>query len=527
MSAGARRLALLMIAVVALALRLWGIGFGAMQPLARPDEEIFALTGMGLFSHPYQGLGTGWPGGYAAVWHVVLKTERLFFGDANLACLLAVRPVSIYLPARAFSALLGAATVLPVYGLARAWRSESAGLFAAAAYAVNFLAVRDGHFAVTDATLCLLVACCLHACARDRLIAAGAFAGAAFGFKYAAVALAVPCAISAVLALRRGQPALRSVLLPTLAALVAFLIVTPSVLRDPGAFWSGLQSHGARYGGGALPFYAFTVLPAAFGWAGLLLSVAGLADRRSFPGVAFVIIILLLLLSPLRIPYARYASPLVPALAAGLGVALAAVLERRALAAFALAAIALGPPAVRAVQFDRLLAREDTRDLAARFLISQDKPVESRGGWAHVHALERGAQAACAAALPTHLRAPVPTLAGDSLPWRELIGRGMSGWEAAGRALIRPALDRLPAPEAELITESLTPPHFVNLAPAPALESACWPEQARFSPGEIGVRERYDAFFVPLDSLGDTVRPGPEVVIRSRACGNSGGQRTR
>src|SRR5207237_9499224 len=106
------------------------------------------------------------------------------------------------------------------------------------------------------------------ACARDRRWAGGAFAGAAFGVKYAAAALAVPCAISAGLALRRGQPALRTVLLPVVAALVAFVIVSPSVLRDPGAFWSGLQSHGVRYGGTAFRFYAFTVLPAAFGWAG-------------------------------------------------------------------------------------------------------------------------------------------------------------------------------------------------------------------------------------------------------------------
>ena len=527
MPAGARRLALPILATVALALRLWGIGFAAMQPLARPDEEIFALAGMGLFSHAYQGLGTGWPGGFAALWHAVLRVERFSFGDANLACLLAVRPLSIYLPMRVVSAAIGAATVFPVHGLSRAWRSESAGMLAAAAYAVNFLAVRDGHFAVTDATLCFLVACCLWACARDRLWAAGAFAGAAFGVKYAAAALAVPCAISAGLALRRGQPVLRTVLLPVFAALVAFLIVSPSVLRDPGAFWSGLQSHGARYGGTALPFYAFTVLPAAFGWAGLLLAVAGFVERRSFPGVAFVIAVLFLLLSPLRIPYARYASPLLPALCASLGVTLAAVLQRRAAAGFALVAIALAPPAVRSIQLDRLLAREDTRDLAARFLIREGKPIESRGGWAHVHALERGAQDACAAALPAHLRSPVPTLAGDSQPWRELIGQGPRGWEAAGHALIRPTLDRVPAPQAEWIAESLTPPHFVNLAPAPPLDAACWPEQARFSPGDAGVREPYDAFFVPLASFGAADRPGPEVVVRSRACGNSGGQRSR
>src|SRR3989442_670976 len=137
---------------------------------------------MGLFSHPYDALANGWPGGYASLLHALLRLERIFsLGDANLACALAVRPLSIYLPARALSAVFGAASILPVYGLARAWRSEGAGLFAAAAYAVNLLAVRDGHFAVTDAPLCFLVACYLWACGWKALLGAGAFARAARG----------------------------------------------------------------------------------------------------------------------------------------------------------------------------------------------------------------------------------------------------------------------------------------------------------------------------------------------------------
>ncbi|OLE64483.1 MAG: hypothetical protein AUG04_00245 [Deltaproteobacteria bacterium 13_1_20CM_2_69_21] len=527
MSARTHRAALLAIGAVALAARLWGIGFGATQPLARPDEEFFALRAMGLFSHPYDALANGWPGGYASLLHALLRLERIFsLGDANLACALAVRPLSIYLPARALSAVFGAASILPVYGLARAWRSEGAGLFAAAAYAVNLLAVRDGHFAVTDAPLCFLVACCLWACARNALLAAGAFAGAALGIKYSAAPLVVPCAICAVLALRRGEPPLRAALLPTLVALLAFLLVTPSVLRDPAAFWSGVQSHAARYGASALPFYSGRVLPAAFGWTGFALGAAGLANRRALPAAAFALCVIALL-APLQIPYARYASPLLPPLAAGVGIALDALLRRNRIVAAALAAAALLPPALRTAQLDRLLSREDTRDLAARWLIREGRPVESFGGWAHVHALERGAQEACAGALPPHLRAPVPTLAGSSRPWGELVGKGATGWEALGNALVRPTLDDVADPEAELVVDGRAPADFVNLGPPAPLDEVCWPEQARFSPGALGIRERFDAFFVPLDSFSGAIRPGPEVIVRRRVCGNSAGTRTR
>src|SRR5207245_10049457 len=88
-----------------------GIGFGAMQPLTRPDEEFFALRALGLFSHPSDALANGWPGGYASLTHAMVRLERIFsLGDANLACALAVRPLSIYLPARILNAVIGAAS---------------------------------------------------------------------------------------------------------------------------------------------------------------------------------------------------------------------------------------------------------------------------------------------------------------------------------------------------------------------------------------------------------------------------------
>ena len=169
MSSRVRRAALLCCFGLALALRLWGIGFGQGQPVARPDEQIFALEALGMFTRPFARFQTGWPAGFFELFHALLRAEHFFWPGANLACLLGVEPLAVYLPVRAVSALLGALTVFPVYAMGTALRSGTAGLAAAAAYAVNYLAVRDGHFAVSDTACCLAVALCLWACAHPNI----------------------------------------------------------------------------------------------------------------------------------------------------------------------------------------------------------------------------------------------------------------------------------------------------------------------------------------------------------------------
>jgi len=93
--------------------------------------------------------------------------------------------------------------------------------------------------------------------------------------------------------------------------------------------------------------------------------------------------------------------------------------------------------------------------------------------------------------------------------------------------LVRPTLDRVADPEAELVVDGRAPADFVNLGPPAAFDEVCWPERARFSRGALGIRARFDAFFVPLDSFSGAIRPGPKVIVRRRVCGNSAGTRTR
>lgn len=534
MSAPRIRLLLFCILCLAAGLRLWGIGFSAGQPVARPDEQIFALEGLNLFTHSFARFGWGFPAGYFELFHYALRAERHLYGAAtNLACLLAVRPLAVYLPLRLCSAALSTLTILPVHATARALRDERAGLFAAAACAVNYLAVRDGHFAVSDAPLALGVALSLWACTRAVddarwLVPAAACAGAAFSVKYAAAGLAVPCLAAALLRLRAGTRWPQALALPLAAALAAFVALSPTVFLDLRHFFRGLADHGMRYGeADGLRWYGLVVLPAACGRVGAVAACAGLLfalrARRALPVALYALVFFFGVLGPVRITHVRYASPLVPALAAGIGVALSLALARSRLAAALLGAAVLLPPAVRAARFDHLLAQPDTRDLASRWLVARGEPIESLGGWAHVHALEDGAQKACAAALPARLQQPLPLLAGESAPWKELVAAGESGWEPLGQLLVRRHLNRAPLPQARLVVQGIGA-YQDDAPPPPPLDEACWQPLRIFAPsatpapGGGPVFDRWDAFFVPFAGLRGVQHPGPTVVIRRRAC---------
>src|SRR5207245_2580451 len=151
-------------------------------------------------------------------------------------------------------------------------------------------------------------------------------------------------------------------------------------------------------------FYATTVLPAAFGWFGLATSLCGVVmavrrDRLAGSVLAIGAAAFFLPLVTLRAMFARYGSPLAMFLSIGLGVFLGAAstfFHSRARGWTAMAAsaaivlAALGPPARRLVQLDRILTRADTRDLASAWLVGRgpDATFVSQGAYARIHGLE-------------------------------------------------------------------------------------------------------------------------------------------
>jgi hypothetical protein len=575
------------ILAVGLGLRLWGISFAAGTPVGRPDEDIFAVGALHMFGRAYDRLDTGWPDGFYRLFHAVLWLEhawyRLRLGqEVNLGCLLAVNSLAVYLPVRVTSALLGTATAWVVARLAAELAPERPGAapWAAALYAVNYLVGRDGHFAVSDALLCfeisLALLCCARAVARDpRWLVAGAFfAGTAFSTKYAAIGLVFPCAAAAVEIFRREPPrGRRAAALAAAAGLAGVLLVSPDIATHAATFRAGLVGHFSRYNPLGTPpgaiFYPATVLPAAFGWAGFLLCLGGLvlclrAGRGVFLAV-YVFMFYACVLGPVHAIFVRYASPLVPALAAVGGVACAWLQQRLAVrlpVALAIGAVALamlGPPAARLVAFDRLLARVDTRDLAGAWLVAQGpgKVVVTEGVYGHVHAVDSSVAAVCRQELPDDLWRRRPILAAPTAPlpaapherettvnprWLPvrlsnapaLAGRGEAEWEHLGflgaeRFVIweydqRAAVGDLRAASApDFLARSRGPRAIGWVAGWTPVErplDPCWTPAVSFSPGDLEAAswDAADGFLAPFERFGSLDRPGPAISIYANAC---------
>jgi 4-amino-4-deoxy-L-arabinose transferase-like glycosyltransferase len=595
------RLLLAGILAVGLGLRLWGIGFAAGTPVGRPDEEIFSVEALAMFVRPYGRLATGWPDLAFTLWHAVLWVERAWYHlrygqgvdvdvdvDVNLGCLLAVNPIALILPVRVVMAVLGAATAWIVGRLAAEIvpeRAEAAALWATALYALNYLVGRDGHFAVSDALLCFEIALTLLFCARVAtrrawwLVAAGFCAGTAVSTKYSALGLAFPCATAAVeLFLRERRRAAVPIACAAVAAVVGLLLWSPQIVTHWSEFRDGFAGQLGRYAAnrstpGSI-FYPTVVFPTTFGWPGLLLCFAGLVwcarQRRGISLVVYAFMFYACFLGPLRLNYARYGSPLVPALTAGGGLAAALLIERlsgripRWLALVLVALLALALPTARLVAFDRLMARQDTRDLARDWLAARgaDKIVLTEGSYAQVHAVDASVAAVCRRELPVALWRPVPILLAPIAPLTPapgefqstvnprylpdrlsnapaVAGQREAGWERIGflgaqRFVIweydqQVALTDLHAPSA---------PDFLSRAEGPRAigwvvgrtdrakpvekpaDDRCWTPVASFSPGaqDAATWDTFDAFLVPFKDFGAMDRPGPQISIYRNAC---------
>lgn len=581
------KLLLAAILAVGLGLRLWGIGFSASTPVGRPDEDIFAVGALHMFGRPYDRLDTGWPAGIFRLCHAVLWLEHVWYRlrdgvDVNMGCLVAVNSIAAYLPIRVISAVLGTATAWIVGAIAGELAPEQtdAPLWAAALYAVNYLVGRDGHFAVSDALLCFEISLALLFCARATtrnawwLVAAAFWAGTAFSTKYSAIGLVFPCVAAAVETFRRERAGARiPVACAVLAGLVGVLLWSPDIATHWSTFRGGLFGHFSRYGTINTPpgaiFYPGTVFPAAFGWPGFLLCVGGLVwCLRRRVGVFLVVYVAMFcacVLGPVHAIFVRYASPVVPALAAAGGIAASLLYRRlsergpRWLAWVVVASLALALPASRLAAFDRLLARRDTRDLAQDWLVAQGpgQVVLTEGAYGQVHAVDPSVAAVCKQELPTNLWRPTPVLLAPTRPqaaapgefqstvnprWLPvrlsnapaLGGQGEAGWERIGflgaeRFVIweydqRLALNDLHAPSA---------PDFLSRAEGPRAigwvvgrsdrvrpVDGCWVPVATFSAGQQDAAEwdTVDAFLVPFENFGVMERPGPEISIYKNAC---------
>lgn len=333
------------ILLLALGLRLHGIGFG-LPALNDPDEPLFMMTAMDMLrGHSLDPHWFGHPGTITlySLALVMLAVGGLgiatgSFADAH-AFVHAVYadPGILFLPARLMIALCGVGCVWLVWSIGRRIGGPRLGLIAAALLAVNALHIGYSQIIRTDMQASLFMLLCTRAAmgmlatnGRRGWIAAGIWAGLACATKWPAVLVLLnPVMVS--LAQRRYGRAMAVPLIAIAALLAAspFLLLDwTTVLRDLAG--EARPVHPGATGGGPLAnlfWYVRGPLAGSLGAGGLLFAIGGLivALRRDSMvrlavAPAFLLFFLVVIVQALR--WERWLVPLLPFLSimAGYGV---------------------------------------------------------------------------------------------------------------------------------------------------------------------------------------------------------------
>lgn len=331
--------------LLALVIRLWGIGFGLPYEY-HPDEvqyvrQAISMGEKGLqpamWNNPpfYKYLLFAEYGGYYLVSRLLgVYSSATDFGSRN-----ALDPSWLYLTGRGTTAVIGALTILVAYWAGKTGFNKKVGFLAAGFLAVSFLHVRDSHFAVNDIPATLLITLILVCAFRIAqtghwrwYIIGGLLLGIGFATKYNVLIGIVP-----FLAAHLFSPGFqiknlrfRHLLLIPLFAIAGALISSPYFIVAPkevlGDVYEALYLAGKEgfeegwvidHQGGFV-FYIKTLIW-GIGGGLFLLSITGILSAFIKPGPTSWILLLLvvtyyIMMGRQQMFFARFILPIVPAL---------------------------------------------------------------------------------------------------------------------------------------------------------------------------------------------------------------------
>src|SRR5688500_17283920 len=353
-------LALAVVAVVAFALRGFGLQFG-LPAVYNPDEVAITARSLSFakgtlnphnFLYPtlYFYVLFAWVGSYlGAIWLVggvstVAELQELYFTN----------PTGIYTAGRLLGAVCGTAGVLAVYHLGQRLFDRRVGIAAAIFLAVAPLAVRDSHYVKHDIPATLVVMLALIAIVRiwprtpeagrlrNDVIVAGAACGVAFSTHYYCIFLVLPL-LWAILQRWRNEGwhvVFRHTVTAGIISTVVFFALSPFLLVEPIVAWRDITANRqivvdrAVESGAFAPArqYAGIVWNDSIGRAIVVLAVVGAtwmsatAPARALLLASFPVGFLVFIIN--TAPASRYLNPVLPVMAILAAWALAGLADR-------------------------------------------------------------------------------------------------------------------------------------------------------------------------------------------------------
>jgi 4-amino-4-deoxy-L-arabinose transferase-like glycosyltransferase len=386
------RIVLAVIVAAAFGVRIWSLGSGVPHAVGIDEPAIVDRALRILNTGDWNPHVFDYPT-LVIYLHAVIAMFRFIIGASRgeWGSLAAFDVTQVYLTGRFVSAAIGAATVWMTHRVGREAGSERVGLLAAAQLAILPLHVRESHFILTDVPVTALTTTTLLFALRIERVGAwwpGFAAGLAAAAKYngglVLIAVWTACAT-------RRVPRLRSVLIATAAAAVAFVLTTPYSVLDLPAFLEGYAAQMARFAATRLApepvwmtYLKHFALASRF-WlilaaVGLAFIVARRAARTAWLPILTFAGLYCYILSTHPVVFARYALPLTPVVcllaAAGadalVRMATASPLPHRALVRTAGPVLVVLPVLVAfgigVTGWQRQFARRDTRDIVTDWL---------------------------------------------------------------------------------------------------------------------------------------------------------------
>ncbi len=509
------------------------------------DERVFLLNPLKLWSGDLNPHFFIYPTLHIYLCSALYYLYFLFWHNEPMSAFIAYRFFvdggDLLAIARAFNAVLSAATAVVVAATGRRIYGVLAGLLAGVFFAVMPLSVRFAHLATTDSPaawwIALAVYGAIRVLQRGRCIdyaLAGVGAGLAGATKYPAAMVCLPLALACWL----RTPTLRDrgLWLSGGLALATFACTSPYVLLDVGAALEDLalmgrvhlMSEEAKADMASGWYYLRYALGYGIGLIGLLAAVIACAwprkSREEWVLVAATAAFAALLVAAESV-FMRYALPLAPLCA--LWCARWAICGRRWLVALG-AVVVLIEPFYSSLQTRALLSGEDTREQAELWLSQHARD----GAWI--------------VNVPPLVGGNIEVLYPESIFAREQ----RFAHSFTGRALLD-AYAGLAAREDMPPLYAFLQPNALDLAPAdaagagtayvlhyqhpvlPRIESAAaqavlargeW--VAEFSPGAMkrAIYEPVDWYFAPIGGYAEVERTGSHIRLAKVGLREPGGQ---